>query len=198
MTMKKRLIPVMVAAVIAIAAPSESKALGIPYPNVGTAAPVSTFTATSSGDIWAYFYGSDAAYASTIGLRVNNISTGVFGLPNHFSSYGDALNLGYANLGDVLEFELVVPALGHSWYSNPVNNVDTLNHAYAAPFAGDSFIPAGIYVGFEDLAGGGDLDYNDHQFVFVGVSQRVPDAGVTSALLGVALAGLGLIKRKLA
>ena len=40
-----------------------------------------------------------------------------------------------------------------------------------------------------------DRDYNDHQFVFIGV-RSVPDGGVTLAMLGMAIVGLGMLRRK--
>ena len=53
-------------------------------------------------------------------------------------------------------------------------------------------IPAGTYVAFEDLVGGGDKNYNDLSFVFTNISTRtnVPEPG---SLLLVLTAGLGLI-----
>ncbi len=45
------------------------------------------------------------------------------------------------------------------------------------------------------------FDFNDHMFVFTGVttaqSNPVPDGGMTFAVLGMALGGLGLLRRKL-
>jgi hypothetical protein len=58
-------------------------------------------------------------------------------------------------------------------------------------------------VGFEDIsplgAPGNDRDYDDHQFVFVGVRgvPSVPDGGATLAMLGLAVTSLGLLRRKL-
>lgn len=186
-----------IAAVIGLLAPAAMmKADSIPYANIGTIAPTHTFTATSNGDIVAYFYASSAAYSSTIGLLVNGVSTGIFGLPNHSSAYGQSLDLGSVHAGDTLVFQLAVADLGHSWYSDPTLNVDGVNHAYSTAFGGDTYIPAGTYVGFEDLPNGSaDFDYNDHQFVFTNVSARgVPEPG-SLLLLSLALGGLALASR---
>jgi hypothetical protein len=194
--MKRSVLGVIVGGLLAASLVSAEVVSYIPYPDAGTANPDTyTFQACGNGDIIAYFYGSDADLGSEIGLVVNNLTLGTYGLPNHASAYGQSFNMGYANSGDILEFLLIVSS-GDIWSSNPSDNVDGLNHAYSAAFAGDNFIPAGTYVGFEDLPQLGDKDYNDHQFVFTGVC--VPDGGTSCLLLGLGLAGLGMIKRKLA
>jgi hypothetical protein len=67
-------------------------------------------------------------------------------------------------------------------------------------FAGSEFIPAGAYVGFEDLFGGGDKDYNDAQFVFTNVADPPPAPTPEPSsllLLGSGMAGLlGIVRRK--
>lgn len=175
---------------------ASAQASSIPYGNPGTFAPASSFVATGTGPITAYFYATNASYDSEIGLLVQNVSTGVTGLLNHSSNYGDMLVLGNANAGDVLVFKLLVLSSGDVWYTDPSLNSDGLNHAYSTAFAGDNIIPAGIYIGFEDLPGGGDRDYNDHQFVFTGVRENTPDTASTLAISGLALAALAFIRRK--
>ena len=98
----------------------------IPYPDIGTPAPANTFTATSNGDITAYFYASDAGATSEIGMSVNGATPTIFGLNNHTSARGDMLNLGYANAGDSIEFVLrILPASsGVNYYSTPAHNSD--------------------------------------------------------------------------
>jgi hypothetical protein len=204
----KKFILVLVALGL-LAVPTTVLAGPIPYLNVGTLNPATyTFTATATGDIVAYFFGSSADYGSDIGLIVDNLSQGIYGLENHFSSYGQHLVLsGNVHAGDLLEFQLRVNTSGgnpasavtYSLYSTPSRNDDRLQHVYSTSWEGDSVIPAGTYIGFEDIspATAGDLDYNDHQFVFTNVGVGVPDGGSTLALLGAALAGIGLIRRKL-
>jgi hypothetical protein len=206
----KKFILVLVALGL-LAVPTTVLAGPIPYPNVGTLNPATyTFTATATGDLVAYFFGSSASYGSDIGLIVDNLSQGIYGLENHTSFYGQPLVLsipGAVHAGDVLEFQLRVNTTGgdpvssvtYSLYSTPGLNSDGLQHIYSTSWAGDGTIPAGTYIAFEDIvpATAGDMDYNDHQFVFTNVGVGVPDGGSTLALLGAALAGIGLIRRRL-
>ncbi len=178
------------------------KAASIPYVDAG--APdqnTYTFTATSTGYIGAYFQSSSAAFTNTLSLLVNGVITpqssmGV--LNNQTSSVGDYVNLGYVNAGDVLTFQLNVLDTGSIWNSNASFNADGMNHIYSTAFAGDSVLgtPAGTYLGFEDLYGGGDFDYNDEAFVFTNVSvslseqvSPVPEPETYAMLL----VGLGLM-----
>jgi hypothetical protein len=164
-----------------------TQASTIPYPDIGTTAPASVFTATATGDITAYFYATDAGYDSEIGMLVNGVSTGVYGLWNHGSAHGDSIVLGSVTAGDSIEFVLKVLTTSSSWYSVAADNSDGKNHTYATAFGGDAWIPVGTYVAFEDLPYLGDVDYNDHQFVFTNVSNHVPEPA------GIALFGLGLL-----
>ncbi len=81
------------------------------------------------------------------------------------------------------------------WSSNPDDNADGLDHMVTYV---DDDDPYHYFVGFEDLYGGGDRDYNDlvielHQ-VIDGPTQ-VPEPG-TLTLMGVGLAALGLLRRR--
>jgi len=158
----------------------------IPYPTPGVVNPrVYTFTADATGDVVAYFAGSSADITAELGLQVNGVSTGVFGLNNHSSAVGASLNLGHANAGDVLTFVLR-PTNTYRWlatdaFSNPALNATYdggvgIQHVYATPYTATSpiidAIPVGTFVAWEDLPGvhHPDFDYNDLTFVITNVS----------------------------
>src|SRR5207248_7546917 len=97
----------------------------IPYANPGIENPVKyTFTALNSGPITAYFAGSTAGFTNTLGLNINGVSTGIFGLNNQTSLLGASLVLGNATAGDTLVFVMhnVSPGIGDV-YSDPTLNV---------------------------------------------------------------------------
>ena len=173
---------------------ASARADTIPYPNDGTEnINLYTFTATSDGTIGAYFYDKTAGFTNTLSLLVNGVVTpesaaGV--LNNHTSSMGDFVNLGSVHKGDVLTFRLNVVTTGESLFSDKALNVDGVNHVYSTAFSGDAVhgIPAGTYVGFEDLRGGGDFDYDDETFVFTNIA-AIPEPEIYAMLL----IGLGVI-----
>jgi hypothetical protein len=172
----------------------------IPYPNSGSYNPASySFTAQASGDLIAYFAGSTAGYDNQLGLLVNGVDTGIYGLDDHTSFIGQQLDFGHVNAGDSLVFVLDVLSLGDKVYSDPSMNVafDSVgvtghNHIYSTAYTGNPSlgggIPNGTYVAFEDLRfPGSDFNYHDENFVFAGVpiGTSVPEPS------SLALAGLG-------
>jgi hypothetical protein len=170
------------------------KAGTIPYPTPGTQNPTTyTFVAASTGPIVAYFYGTGAAYTETLGMDINGVPTGITGLNNHSTSVGTSLDLGTATAGDTLTFFIDVFNTGNVWYSNQSLNSDGANHVYSTSFAGNATIPAGTYVGFEDLAASvSDFNYADEQFVFTNTTGTVSGAVPEPAsvwLVGLLLAG---------
>jgi hypothetical protein len=157
----------------------------IPYPTPEIENPIQyMFTALSTGTINAYFAGSTAGFMNDLTMRVNGIPTGVFGLNNQTSAYGDLFAMGSVNAGDTIVFEMrnLIPGGVGPWFSDQSLNSDGVNHIYSVPFAGDASIPPGIYVAFEDLPGGGDFNYNDENFVFtnvaVSVAGGIPEPGM--------------------
>ncbi|UAJ10554.1 PEPxxWA-CTERM sorting domain-containing protein [Polymorphobacter megasporae] len=162
------------------------------YPTPGVEDPVLyTFTAASSGNLTAYFAGSGASYDETLGLLINGIDTGITGLENHTTPRGTALSFGNVTAGDALTFLINVQTTGDTFYSQKSRNSDGANHVYSAPYAGGDYgIPAGTYVGFEDLPkGGSDFNYSDEQFVFTNVGTTVPEPGAWALMLG----GFGVV-----
>src|SRR6478609_1889513 len=73
----------------------------IPYSTPGAVnAATYSFTASTTGNIIAYFAGSTAGFTNELGMRVNGVPTGIFGLNNQTSAVGDSLNLGSVQAGD--------------------------------------------------------------------------------------------------
>jgi hypothetical protein len=148
----------------------------------------------TGGDVIAYFAGSSAGFDSTISLSLPCCSGEIF--PNHSTPYGTAFNLGTFAAGTPLVFRLHVYDTGDNWYTGPgALNADGLVHARTGTWVGTSPIPNGTFVGFEDLYGGGDQDFDDHMFVFTNVRSSVPEPG-TMALLGLGIAGISFRRRK--
>src|SRR5262245_7787485 len=88
----------------AILSVTAAKAAVIPYNNPGIENPTHyNFTAATTGNITAYFYATDASFDSVIGVSINGGPVSVFGLPNHASSYGNALVLGAATAGQAID-----------------------------------------------------------------------------------------------
>src|SRR5437870_4742804 len=115
----------LMALVLALGQVSQVRADAIPYPTPGVENPVTyIFTATTTGDIIAYFAGSTAAFDNVLGMSVNGGPVGPFGLDNHSSALGATFDLGFANLGDTLTFVMrnLVPGIG-DLSSDPTQNV---------------------------------------------------------------------------
>lgn len=195
----------------AIAGSTQLAQAQIPYPNSGTYNNNTyTFTAASTGDLVAYFAGSGAGYDNQLGLLVNGVAQGGFGLDDHTSAIGDSYNFGSVNAGDTLTFILHNLSVGADAYSDPSMNVaydgnwaGGHNHLYSTDYTGNpsyAGVPNGTYVAFEDIPFDSNSDYNyyDESFVFVNVNATThpaPDARSTAGLLAATLPLLALGRR---
>lgn len=148
------------------------------------------------GYVTAEFLGSDAGYFNTLYL-VDPAGGDVY-LFDKYSSFDQGpINLGWFEAGVELIFRLDVRNTREQFFTGDMQrNADGLAHAMAVTTLND----AGEYittVGFEDLLGGGDLDFNDFEFRLTNVIDplRVPAPGVP-ALLCIGLAGLALRRRR--
>lgn len=160
----------LVLVVAALAAPQAQAALGDDL-----------FVATT-GDVIIRFEGSDAGYNSLISV---NGSSEIF--PNHSTLVATEQNLGSFAAGTALDVVLHVLNTGQFFHTgHGIGNIDAMAHANVIAD------PTGrTFVSFEDLAGGGDLDFNDHMFSFTNVSTVGVVPEPSSLLL--TLAGLGVL-----
>ena len=179
------------ASLLALSAAGSAFADAIPYSTPGTQNLV-TYTFTSNGgDVMAYFAGTGASYNETLGLLIDGVDSGITGLQNHSVGVGASLDFGTIAAGKTLTFYIDVATTGDFFYSDKSLNTDGVNHVYSTSFSGSGSLPAGTYVAFEDLNGGGDLNYFDETFVFtnVGTTPAVPEP----ANLALLMSGLGLM-----
>ncbi|MCX2979643.1 DUF4114 domain-containing protein [Halieaceae bacterium IMCC14734] len=120
-----------------------------------------------TGTVTATFLGSDAGYFNTLFLATPNSGTPT-AIFNKNTSAGSTANLGSFDAGTELIFRLFVRNTGNNFYTGDINrNPDQLAHAKATT----SLVNGGYItrVGFEDLWGGGDEDYNDFEFLLSNV-----------------------------
>lgn len=99
--------------------------------------------------------------------------------------------LGYS-VGQELMFGIFVRNTGWTYVMGAASrNPDQLMHAAVNDLGGGVFT-----VGFEDLFGGGDRDYDDHNFKFSGgLTTTVPEPS-TLLLLGLSVVGLAKRSRR--
>ena len=171
------------------------------------------FTAASTGQVDAYFADASAWYTDTVGMLVNGVSTGVFGLNNQTSHALDELDLGNVTKGDTIVLQLHIiqtgnPALPPSpnavyatgdVYSDPSMNTtydtgsapgDGHNHIYLTPFL-PGLLSNTYFIGWEDQSfPTSDYDYNDEQIVVTNLDVTTVPEPAAWALMLVGFGGL--------
>ena len=144
-----------------------------------------------TGDVIATFQGGDTDFNNLLLLASPPNNLGVI-FEVHVTPSGTVVNLGTFSAGTELIFELNNQH-GGIFFNGPASrNPDNIPHA----IVDYQYAPGQTFVGFEDMFGGFDFDYNDLRFTLSNVTGSVPDGGISTAmLLGSAVLLLMFLRR---
>lgn len=150
-----------------------------------------SFRVANDGPVMGYFVGATAGYESTMFALIGPVDHMIVadGFHNHSANLGDSKNLGTFESGDSFLPFLNVHTTGYFYGSTPNSNLDNLNHIFASQFSLPDGTPA-VFIGFEDIYGLGDRDFDDNMVIFTNVMMAPVPEPSTYAML---LVGLGLI-----
>jgi von Willebrand factor type D domain len=117
---------------------------------------------TNDASVHVKYCGGDAAYTSDIFLAPDTTTVLATG---HVTPEGTTVDLGARTQGSELEFLLYVRDTGRTYHMGPGSrNEDGLAHARVITLPINGLVTE-YSVGFEDIYGGGDLDFNDFTFI---------------------------------
>jgi hypothetical protein len=149
----------------------------------------------TDGEVIATFLGHTAGFSNDLYL---DSPAGAFPgiiFNNQTTPPGTSVSLGNFTAGTELIFRIHVLNTGFDFFTGPASrNPDGIVHAVVD----DEFSLTATYVGFEDLLGGGDLDYDDLNFSFTNVrsEERIPDAVTTLPLVALSAGLLAFAGRR--
>lgn len=114
----------------------------------------------TDGEVVATFQGHSAGFTNELYLDSPANGLGLL-FTNQTTPVGTQVSLGSFTAGTELIFRMHVVEDNYDYFNGPADrNPDAVIHA----FVDDAFIADESYVAFEDLYGGGDLNYNDLTF----------------------------------
>lgn len=155
---------------------------------VNVAANAMKFVVADDGPVNAYFAGGSASYTSYMSTIIGGV-TRFEGFNNQTSDIGDFRSYGEHKAGTNVEAVLYNLSTNDIWYSDISKNSDGFNHVFASQFN----LPGGgsaVFVGFEDIRGLGDRDFNDNSMIFTNIEiAPIPEPSTYLMLL----AGLMLV-----
>jgi hypothetical protein len=171
---------------LSLSAPMLASANETPLPFGISPSGESLFVGTT-GEVILTFLSSQADYSSDLFLEG---STGSI-FNNKTAVVGTQYSLGTFEAGTTLSFSMFVENLAATFYTGAASrNADNVIHAAYSDVIGNT-----INIGFEDLFGGGDLDYNDLVFSLSNVyAATTPVSPVSEPeTYAMFMAGLGLM-----
>ncbi len=202
LTMLKRLTAMTLASML-MGSGAQAAATIYGEPGVAISKSYSFFKLTD-GDLLVSFLGATAGYTSYLGVIVDGVDLGL-GLSNE-DRRGTTKNFGFVDAGSSILFYLDVETTGQRYFSSPGLNGDGLNHLFAGFYGGGNRIGGkwfqrGNYaaIGFEDMEGGGDNDYDDARFIAqeVGLVEDAPEpAAWAMMIMGFGLVGAAARRRR--
>jgi hypothetical protein len=150
-----------------------------------------------SGNVTAAYLGHTARISNDLYLDSPTNGLGLI-FNNHATPIGTTIDLGFFTAGTELLFRLYAHESGkgdltpREYYTGPANrNPDGIAHA----IVNDQYAFNTSYVGFEDVFGGGDLDYDDLKFSFTNTRSETLPEPATLLLFGTGLGTLALTRR---
>jgi hypothetical protein len=145
----------------------------------------------TTGDVQAKYLGGDAGGQSFLYLDSPANSLGLI-FDNKSTPVGTVVDLGSFAAGTELVFRLHVTFSGYDYFTGPGSrNPDGIAHAVVAT----GYVQNMSSVGFEDLYGGGDKDYNDLMFAFTNTAPNVVPLPPAFFLVGSGMGVMVLIRR---
>lgn len=151
-----------------------------------------TFKVVSDGEVGVYYVGSSAGYENQASATFSD-SNELSPIVSNRGATGEYFSFGYHEAGSTVVFSDHIIDTGDWFYSTDSFNDDGLRHIQYGMFTmheGTPYSTPVTLVGFEDLMGGGDLDFNDHVLAFTNISAVPEPETYVMLLLGLGLIGV--------